>query len=105
MGALGTNGAIDHVMSAERARARQKQPALPPSRALPRRTHTGFVRRSASPWPSSAGSDRRVPGSATDGEQRDLREIGRASCRERGWQYGSISVVDGALKKKTTKKT
>src|SRR3546814_5258253 len=41
---------------------------------LPRRTHTGFVRRSASPWPSSAGSDRRVPGSATDGEQRDLRE-------------------------------
>src|SRR3546814_11719073 len=27
-------------------------------------------------------------------------EIGRASCRERVWQYGSISVVDGYLKKK-----
>src|SRR3546814_12210049 len=27
-------------------------------------------------------------------------EIGRASCRERGGQYGKISVVDGSLKKK-----
>src|SRR3546814_16573783 len=28
------------------------------------------------------------------------REIGRASCRERVWQYESISVVAGILKKK-----
>src|SRR3546814_12128070 len=27
-------------------------------------------------------------------------EIGRASCRERVCQYGTISVVDGSLKKK-----
>src|SRR3546814_4211779 len=27
-------------------------------------------------------------------------EIGRSSCRERGCQYGSISVVDVSLKKK-----
>src|SRR3546814_12889144 len=28
------------------------------------------------------------------------KQIGRASCRERVWQYVWISVVDGALKKK-----
>src|SRR3546814_14108480 len=30
-------------------------------------------------------------------------EIGRASCRERGGQYGYISVVGGSLKKKKNK--
>src|SRR3546814_13402128 len=32
----------------------------------------------------------RNPARAMDG---DVREIGRASCRERGWQYGENSVV------------
>src|SRR3546814_16288490 len=31
-----------------------------------------------------------------------LRQIGRASCRERVCQYGSITVVAGSLKKKHT---
>src|SRR3546814_18692693 len=31
-------------------------------------------------------------------------KIGRAACRERGWQAGSISGVGGALKKKKNKK-
>src|SRR3546814_17085666 len=30
----------------------------------------------------------------------ERNKIGRASCRERGWQYVSISVVTGSLKKK-----
>src|SRR3546814_13141893 len=32
-------------------------------------------------------------------------EIGRASWRERVWQYGEITVVVGSLKKKTHHKT
>src|SRR3546814_20843706 len=31
------------------------------------------------------------------------QEIGRASCRERVWQYVKISVAAGPLKKKITK--
>src|SRR3546814_14376127 len=31
-------------------------------------------------------------------------EIGRASCRERVWQYGENSVVAGSSKKKTNQK-
>src|SRR3546814_13731317 len=30
----------------------------------------------------------------------DARQLGRASCGERVWQYGVISVVAGAFKKK-----
>src|SRR3546814_15381354 len=33
------------------------------------------------------------------------RQLGRASCRERRGQYGSISVVPGSLKKKKRKNT
>src|SRR3546814_12431943 len=33
--------------------------------------------------------------------RRDIRQIGKASCRERVWQYGYISVVGGSFKTKT----
>src|SRR3546814_12457062 len=33
------------------------------------------------------------------------QEIGRAACRERGCQYGEISVVAGPFKKKKLKKS
>src|SRR3546814_18002561 len=39
------------------------------------------------------------PGTRVDLE---VPEIGRASCRERGSQYGSISVVDVSLQKQET---
>src|SRR3546814_19192376 len=39
------------------------------------------------------------------GEDNELRQIGRASCRERVCQYVSISVVAVSLKKKKNTKT
>src|SRR3546814_15323482 len=39
--------------------------------------------------------------SIAERENQELREIGRASCRERVWQYGEISGVGVTLKKKT----
>src|SRR3546814_13209737 len=45
--------------------------------------------------------DENLHGGVHYGESEKIREIGRASCRERVCQYMSISVVDGSLKTKT----
>src|SRR3546814_14459838 len=42
---------------------------------------------------------------AETGETETGKQIGRATCRERGWQYVEISVVAGSLKKKRTKES
>src|SRR3546814_19653816 len=47
--------------------------------------------------------DRTRRGHSHGVERRRLREIGRASCRERRCQYVKISVVAGHLKKKKKK--
>src|SRR3546814_11155709 len=56
------------------------------------------------------GHESRRPTVAQNGSRMPLRafgtttrEIGRASCRERVWQYVEITVVDVSLKKTTTK--
>src|SRR3546814_13090638 len=46
----------------------------------------------------------RIELAATQWQPGVMREIGRASCRERVCQYGSISVVAVSLKKKHKKK-
>src|SRR3546814_17380835 len=47
-----------------------------------------------------AGDRQRAGAGARDGA--DLHQIGRASCRERGCQYGLIQVVAESFKKKET---
>src|SRR3546814_11833871 len=84
----------------------QGRPPQAPARLLPDRPAglglargRGPVRQPAGRDPATAGAGARVGGAAVRA-QRPTPEIGRASCRERGCQYGLISVVAVLFKKK-----
>src|SRR3546814_12030230 len=75
-----------------------------------RRLHPRRVRQAQLPrkdhrqgTPGRPHPARELPQGGEGGGKDRLRQIGRASCRERVCQYVEISVVAGSFKKKKTK--